>query len=69
MILFQSSVEGGQVNPIFAEKLFVKEENRNFISELVEPLLIPILLNINCLKGHLNNKQKGAEQIKIGFKS
>jgi len=52
MILFQSRVEWGQIDPILAEKLLVEEENRNFISELVEPLLITILLYINCFKGH-----------------
>ena len=53
MIFFQSRVKSGQVNPILAKKLFVKKENRNFVSELVEPLLVPILLNVNSLKGNL----------------
>ena len=53
MIFFQRRVKSGQVNPILAKKLFVKKENRNFVSELVEPLLVPILLNVNSLKGNL----------------
>ena len=57
MIFFQSRVKSGQVNPILAKKLFVKKENRNFVSELVEPLLVPILLNVNGLEGNLKAKQ------------
>ena len=44
MIFFQSRVKSGQVYPILAKKLFVEKENRNFVSELVEPVFIPILL-------------------------
>ena len=57
MIFFQSRVKGSQVNPILAKKLFVEVENWNFISELVEPLLVPILLNVNSLKGDLKAKK------------
>lgn len=53
MIFFQSRVKSGQVDPILAKKLFVEEENWNFVSELVEPLLVPILLNVNGLEGNL----------------
>ena len=53
LIFFQSRVKGSQVNPILAKKLFVEVENWNFISELVEPLLVPILLNVNGLEGNL----------------
>jgi len=53
MIFFQSRVKSGQVYPILAKKLFVEKENRNFVSELVEPVFIPILLNVHSLKGNL----------------
>ena len=56
MIFFQSRVKGSQVNPILAKKLFIEVENWNFISELVEPLLVPILLNVNGLEGNLNEQ-------------
>ena len=46
-------MERVHVNPILTEELFVEEENRNFISEFVEPLLVAILLNVNGLQGHL----------------
>ena len=51
-------MERGQINPILAEKLLVKEENRNFISEFVEPLLITIFLYVNCFKDHLNTQRQ-----------
>ena len=53
MKFFQSGLEWVHVNPILTEELFVEEENRNFISEFVEPLLVAILLNVNGLQGHL----------------
>ena len=68
MIFFQSRVKSGQVNPILAKKLFVKKENWNFISELIEPLLVPILLNVNILEGNLNEQGQNT-QITIGSKS
>ena len=68
MIFFQSRVKSGQVDPILAKKLFIEEENWNFVSELVEPLLVPILLNVNSLKGNLKAK-KGKTYIMIGSKS
>ena len=54
MIFFQSRVKNGQVHPILAKKLFVEKENGNFVSELVEPLFIPILLNVHSLEGNLS---------------
>ena len=69
MIFFQSRVKSGQVNHILAKKLFVKKENWNFISELVEPLLVPILLNVNGLEGNLNEQGQNKHIVMIGSKS